>query len=256
MGSDGRAPKPPKKGYANQVDLRDMFVSLITLGTKVWGWENAGPIEYPSVGYFESEIFQPNKFDPIMPNPAFDEMTYRDAFWGAKIVMSFRDENLKALIDAGQYSDPNAREYLLKTLIERRDKIGRHWFAKVNPLDNIEYAKSDEGMHIRFEDLAVKYGFANQAETKFKYSVHYNQKLLLPEKEFTGTEFLLSKDDLANMALYHTPTAKERPQEQLFHVVVKSQHGDALWSKPLVLWLWFDPFKTNFQLVGIEHRSS
>jgi len=256
LGSDGRSPKPPKKGYANVVDMRDMFVSLITLGLKVWPWENGGQVEYTSVGYFESDIFEPNKFDPIVPNPAFDEMTYRDAYWGAKIVMSFSEENLTSLLAAGQYSDPAAEKYLLKTLKERQEKIGRHWFGKVNPLDNFEYAWSD-GINIRFEDLAAKYGFEDSSQANYKYSVRYNNRQLINDREFTGTQFALSAKDLADLALYHKPTAKELPREHLYEMLVKTKRGQsAYWSKPVALWLWFDPVKNSFQLVGIEHRSS
>ena len=257
LGSDGRQPKPPKKGYANVVDLRDMFVSLITLGLKVWPWENGGTVEYPSVGYFESKIFKPNKFDPIMPNPAFDEMTYRDAFWGAKIVMSFSESDLKALLEAGQYTDPEAERYLLKTLKERQEKIGRHWFSKVNPLDNFEYASDNDGMRFRFEDLSVKYGFEEASGTHYKYSVRYHKKQLIGDREFTGAEFSLSSKDLSDLALNHKPTTKELPQEHLYEVIVKTKRGNAPnWSKPLALWLWYDHLQNSFQLVGIEHRSS
>jgi len=256
LGSDGRTPKPAKKGYANVVDLKDMFVSLVTLGTKVWGWEHGGQVEYPSVGYFESEIFKPNKFDPIIPNPAFEEMTYRDAFWGAKIVMSFTESDLKALLEAGQYSDPAAEAYLLKTLKERQEKIGRYWFGKVNPLDNIEYAAAD-GINFRFEDLGVKYGFENGSDTKYKYSVRYGNQLLIGDQEFAKTEFSLSSKNLADMATYNQPTDKELPQEHLYEIQVRTKRGDsAYWSKEVSLWLWFDSYKNSFQLVGIEHKSS
>ncbi len=257
LGSDGRSPKPPKKGYANVVDLRDMFVSLITLGLKVWPWENGGTVEYTSVGYFESKIFEPKKFDPIMPNPAFDEMTYRDAFWGAKTVMAFSESDLKALLAAGQYSDPEAENYLLKTLMERQEKIGRHWFGKVNPLDDFEYASGKDGIHFKFNDLSVKYGFEKAASTQYKYSVRYNNRPLIDDREFTATEFSLSSKDLADLALYHHPTSKELPQEHLYEIIVKTKRGDSpYWSKPLALWLWFDHLQNSFQLVGIEHRSS
>lgn len=254
LGSDGLRPKPPKKGYANMVDLRDMFVSLITLGLKVWPWENGGTIEFTSVGYFESKIFKPNKFDPIIPNPAFEEMTSRDAFWGAKIVMSFSESDLQALLAAGQYSDPEAEAYLLKTLKERQEKIGRHWFSKVNPLDNFEYAADSDGLHFRFEDLSVKYGFEEASASQYKYSVRYNKKPLIGDSEFSGAEFSLSSKDLA---LYYQPTPKELPQEHLYEIIVKTKRGHAsYWSKPLALWLWYDHTQNSFQLVGIEHRSS
>ncbi|MGH8016357.1 MAG: hypothetical protein ACREBV_09215, partial [Candidatus Zixiibacteriota bacterium] len=257
LGSDGRSPKPLKKGYANVVDLKDMFVSLVTLGLKVWPWENGGGVEYPSVGYFESKIFEPNKFDPIMPNPAFEEMTYRVAFWGAKIVMSFSEEDLKAILAAGQYSDPQAEAYLLKTLQQRQDKIGRYWFSKVNPLDNFEYSVSSDGMSFRFEDLAVKYGFENDAGTNYKYSIKYNNRLLLEDFAMAGPEFKLSAKVLSDMALFNKPTSKELPQEHLYEILIKTKRGDSpYWSKPVALWLWYDHLKNNFQLVGIEHCSS
>lgn len=257
FGSDGRSPKPPKKGYANVVDLRDMVVSLVTLGLKVWPWENGGEVEYSSVGYFESKIFEPNKFDPIIPNPAFEEMTYRDAYWGAKTVMSFSQDDLKALLKAGQYSDPQAENYLLKTLMERQEKIGRYWFSRVNPLDNFEYSVSKEGMNFRFEDLAVKHGFEEAAKTTYKYSVKYFNNTLVGEQTMTGTEFSLSSKTLSDLATYNKPTSKERPEEHLYEIVIKTKRGESIyWSKPVALWLWFDHLKNSFQLVGIEHRSS
>ena len=82
-------------------DLRDVGVSALTLGLKSWGWESHKPYQYPSVGYFESEIFHPAKFNPISPNPAFEQMTLQDAYWGAKVVMAFSDDDLKALVEAG-----------------------------------------------------------------------------------------------------------------------------------------------------------
>ena len=256
LGSDGLKPKPPKKGYANLVDLRDMFVSLITLGLKVWPWENGGQVEYTSVGYFESDIFEPNKFDPIMPNPAFDEMTSRDAFWGAKIVMSFSEEDLKSLLAAGEYSDSEAEKYLLKILQERQEKVGRYWFGKVNPLDDFEYAPGD-GINFRFADLSVKYGFEDGANTNYKYSVRYNHRQIISAREFTGTQFALASKDLADLASYYKPSAKDLPQEHLYEVLLKTKRGEsAYWSKPIALWLWFDRLKNSFQLVGIEHRSS
>jgi hypothetical protein len=257
LGSDGRSPKPAKKGYSNAVDLKDMLVSLVTLGLKEWRWERSGEVEYPSVGYFESKIFEPHKFESIIPNPAFEEMTYRDAYWGAKIVMSFSKEDLQALLKAGQYSDPQAEKYILQTLLERQDKIGRYWFGKVNPLDNFEYTVSGEGMRFRFEDLAVKYGFEDAKNTSYKYSIKYFNATLVPDQVMTGAQFSLSSKTLSELATYNKPTAKERLEEHLYELIIKTKRGESpYWSKPVVLWLWYDHLKNSFQLVGIEHRSS
>ncbi len=254
FGADGNKPKPPIKGYANLLDLRDVFVSLITLGIKTWAWEYAEPYEYPSIGYFESELFEPNKFDPIFPNPAFDELTDRDAYWGAKIVMAFRDDDLRALVEAGQYSDPEAADYLFRTLKERRDKIGRHWFGKVNPLDCFTTALNPSAFQISFEDLAVKYGLENQSETHYRYSVKYGGSTIVPERNLPPGHLLLHQTDLDKMASYFKPPeGDDDPGKFLYEILIETQRSSGRWSKPTRLWLWYSPDEQQFKLVGIEH---
>lgn len=254
FGSDGDAPKPVKKGYANVFDLRDVFVSLVTLGLKSWPWEYAKPYQYPSIGYFESEIFQPQKFDPIIPNPAFENMTRRDAYWGAKIVMSFRDDDLKALVKAGQYSNPDAEAYLLKTLIERRDKIGKYWFSKVNPLDYFTVNYEDNGLKIDFDDLSVKYMLVKKEETHYNYIVKHNGKEILSNKGLNDSELNLSKANLELMASkFSPPKSKDIIDNYLFEIQITTQRVTGLQNNPTVLWLWYLPETEKFNLVGIEH---
>jgi hypothetical protein len=81
-------------------------------------------------------------------------MTDRDGYWGAKIVASFSDGQIAAAVDAAGYEDPRARDYLIRNLIQRRDKIARHWFGRVAPLDF--FAVRDGAL--RFHDLAVDIG--------------------------------------------------------------------------------------------------
>ncbi len=70
--------------------------------------------------------------------------------------MAFSDAEIRAIVETGQFTDRRAADYIAKTLIARRDKIGRVFFAKVLPLDRFAVQDSE----LRFEDLAVKYGFA------------------------------------------------------------------------------------------------
>ena len=255
FGADGDGPKPAIKGYANFVDLRDMLVSTLTLGLKTWSWEKGGGVEHRSIGYFESQIFQANKFDPIIPNPAFEEMTYADAFWAAKIVMSFDEEDLKALVRAGKYSDAQVEKYLLKTLLERQQKIGRHWFSKVNPLDEFDFANSDGAISINFTDLAVRHGFEYEDETQYKYSVRYKHVQKLESAEFGGSQFVISADDVKILAESYRAAKVDNSESHLYEVLISTKRGDSYWSKDTALWLWYHPDKNSFQLVGIEHRS-
>jgi hypothetical protein len=253
FGSDGNSPKHPKKGYANSFDVLDVIVSFVTFGLKPHPWEYAKPPQFASIGYFESDIFEPNKFDCIFPNPAFENMTKRDAYWGAKIVMAFRDDDLRALIDAGQYSDPAAEAYLLKTLIERRDKIGRHWFGKVNPLDNFEIEDIAEGLQISFDDLAIKYGLESD-NAVYSYRIRYQGGDVVEKREQQSRSISLSGEDIDRMASLYTPESQENnPEDHLYEIKLRTRRGPGKWSKPTLLWLWYDPDGNRFDLVGIEH---
>ncbi len=249
LGSAGHGPQLATSGYCNSFDLLDALVSLVTFGFKRWQWEKAQPYEYSSVGYFESEIFHPAKWDPIYPIPAFENMTNRDAYWGAKIVMSFRDDDLEALVDAGRLSDPEARAYLLRTLIKRRDKIGRYWFNKVNALDNFSINQSANGLLIKFDDLAVKYDLANSSRSEF--TVEYKGHKLIAKRETSSASLLLSPVDLDVMTAAYRP--ENKPDDNLFGIRIKTCRDDDHWSKPVLLWLWYHVDQSRFQLVGIEH---
>jgi hypothetical protein len=94
-----------------------------------------------------------------------------DTFWAAKKVMSFTDEQLRALVETGEYSDPAAAEYLVRVLAERRDKIGRVYFSRVLPLDNFRI----EGGRLHWDDLAAIYGFDQARAPAVAWSTFDNQ---------------------------------------------------------------------------------
>jgi hypothetical protein len=116
---------------------------------------------------------------PNYPCPPFENRTARDGFWAAKQVVRFDDALLRAAVESAEFSDPRSTEYMVRTLAERRDRIGRFWFSRVNPLDEFEIgqdpqsapgavpAKSGPGAGLapgsgeralRFADLAVRHG--------------------------------------------------------------------------------------------------
>ena len=255
LGSDGDNAKDAKRGYANLFDLRDAVVSLFTLGLKTWGWQHAQEApQYPSIGYFESQIFEPNKFDPIQPNPAFEEMTNRDAYWGAKIVMSFDEADIRALVRAGEYSNPDAEEYLVKTLMERREKIGRYWFSKVNPLDDFAFRYATDGVNLRFRDLAVKYDLVPATGNEYRYSIKHGGRVAIQPRSVTEPVVDLSADDLNALRGAFSPAGAETEAgERLYQIEMSTKRPGSNWSKPTLVWLALNPVDSSFTMVGIEH---
>ena len=68
--------------------------------------------------------------------------------------MSFSNENIRAIVEQGEFSNPAVTDYITKVLIARRDLIGKAWFSQVAPLDDFVVADGK----LRFTDLGQKYG--------------------------------------------------------------------------------------------------
>lgn len=139
------------------------WVTLGTLGFYVRPW---ALIDYPkvppAVGRFEGKSFDPEKWKPEYPNPAFYNMRPDDAFWAARIVSKFDDGMVRAIVEKAKYSDPKSTDYITQTLIARRDKVVKTYLNQVNPLVDV---KLDASGTLTFENAAVSAKAATPAES-------------------------------------------------------------------------------------------
>jgi hypothetical protein len=155
LGAAAEGPKRPWEGYERAVDFAWIGRRIVTLGFVREPWRRARQDPgIPSVGRFESKVYDPGDFRTNVEQPQFRAMTDRDAYWGAKIVASFSNAQIAAAVGAVGYDDPRARDYLVQALIERRDKTARYWFHRVAPLDFFDV----DDQALRFRDLAVDVG--------------------------------------------------------------------------------------------------
>jgi len=129
-----------RSGSEYLLDYGVGFKGSVTAGFLPARWESCVDPDMPSVGFYDSKTFDPAGWRPFLPNPAFDERTLRDIRWGAKIVAGFDDELIRAAVKQARLSDPRAEEYLVRTMIERRDIIVRRWLgarvATASPRDS------------------------------------------------------------------------------------------------------------------------
>ncbi|MBN9659021.1 MAG: hypothetical protein J0H49_12630 [Acidobacteria bacterium] len=161
LGSDSDMPKDARFGNAYIIPTgRNALKKMGQLGLAPEPWETAVFPHQPAIGRLESKVFDPLKWVSNYPNPAFVQMQPDDAYWAAKRVMAFTDEDIRTIVQTGQFSDPSVVDYLTKTLAERRDKIGRAWFTRVLALEHFRV----DGSALKFEDLAVKFNFAPQRQ--------------------------------------------------------------------------------------------
>ena len=137
---------------------------LLSFGFALSPWQTARYVEYPSVGRFEGDVFDPTKWKPQTPTTAYMELRADDAFWAARRVMAFSDDLIRAAVHTGQFSDAAAERHLADVLIKRRDAIGRTYLTAINPVVNL---RLDAAGALAFENAAVAGGFA-EAPTEYR----------------------------------------------------------------------------------------
>jgi len=181
LGSDSDMPKDARFGYEYIIPRASTALKKMwTFGLIVEPWERAVHPRDRAVGRFESVVFDPEKWVPNYPNPAFLSRGAEDEYWAAKLVMAFTDEDIAAIAGTGQYSSEASARYVTDTLIARREKIGKTYFRKVLALDNFRVT----GGRLEFDDLAVKHGYVPRRQYEVEWARFENEggvSYVLPE---------------------------------------------------------------------------
>ena len=176
LGSDGDAPKDPRLGHEFMLSTPiGALKQIFSLGLAPTPWERARFPKLPGVGNFESQLFEPDKWKPDYPNPAFMSRLPDDDYWAAKQVMAFTDDDIRAIVETAKFTDVRSTEYIIATLAERRNKIGQTFFSKILPLDHFRV----ENNELLFDDLAVLYGFHSPRTYKVQWAAFDNMQQTL-----------------------------------------------------------------------------
>jgi hypothetical protein len=259
LGSASIGPNLPSEGFEYQADFAEAGKSLVTLGLRRRPWQRHELGEGPAIGYFGAEGFDPAKWKPNYPNLAFQRLTDRDGFWGAKQVMSLGDEKIRGIVAQARYSDPEVERFLGETLIRRRDEIGRWWYGRVNPLDRIRVgANEDGGQRVAWVDRAVEAGFEPAVGTSYRAALFHNDfggrdEEVLAERETREPEIVLSRDDLARVGSFCVEKYLGEGEGRLFYVKIRTARPSGSepggWVKAHLLWTG-----SGFEAAGIERE--
>lgn len=131
---------------------------LFSFGLALSPWQTVDYEKHSAVGRFEGDAFDPETWKPRAPTAAYYEMRDDDAFWAARRVMAFSDPMIRAIVKTGEFTDAAAEKYLGDILIKRRDKIGRAYLTKLNPI--VDPSLSASGV-LSFGNVAAQYTLAS-----------------------------------------------------------------------------------------------
>jgi hypothetical protein len=166
---------------------------LFSFGFALSPWQTVDYVEYPSVGKFEGDVFDPRTWRPQTPTMAYLEMRDDDAFWAAQRVAAFSDELIRAAVHTGEYTNPEAEKYLADVLIKRRDKVARTYLTAVNPIVNLRL--DSNGGRLTFENAAgVASGTAVYRAAWFRFNNGTGETQPLSETQSETTTMEAPRD--------------------------------------------------------------
>lgn len=171
LGSDSLYAKDPRLGHLYFLDWQAGLVQLVTLGLYVPKYARVSYPAQEAVGNFDYKAFDADNWKSNYPNAAFENRLPGDEFWAAKQVMAFSDDEIRAMVHAGQYSTPEVEQVIADTLIRRRDLIGKTFFSKILPLDGFRV----DGSRLVFQDLAARYKIRPESSYQITWARFDNQ---------------------------------------------------------------------------------
>ncbi|HEY4180030.1 MAG TPA: hypothetical protein VGM90_24475 [Kofleriaceae bacterium] len=160
----GLGEKVQVEGWEYTVDWSAIFRNLFTFGLYQPKYLDIQRSKFRSVGMFEAKAFNPKKWKPALPNPAFDERTDDDLFWAASILARIQPEHIRAAVEAGHYDEEGAADYVYETLLARRRKLLEYAFEGYLEIDRPRV----EGTRLLLDDLRKLAGFGPMATVNYK----------------------------------------------------------------------------------------
>lgn len=252
LGSGTIRPHEPREGLEYNFDLWDTVGRMFTLGFYRVGWEDAewSPI-HPTVGWLRGEAFEPDRWKPNWPNQAFSNLTARDGYWGAKLVGSFSDEQIRAAVDAGELPDAWAADTLATILTTRRDAIVEHWYGKVSPVENPQVKESDGTVvTVVFDDLGVRDGPWTSDRTRYEWS--FEDPVVGIRRE--GPELIGLKQDQVLVIVEDVDRLARHSGEEDGHATLDVRivrEGSGVEPRPARVYLRWSG--DRYEVAGLEH---
>jgi hypothetical protein len=242
FGIGANGPREWWEGYEYLFEQDKTLKRMPSFGFYLQPWQTVDYLEYPAIGRFEGDEFNPEAWKSRVPAGAVLRARADDEFWAARRVMAFSSEMIRAIVKTGQYSDPKAEDHLARVLIKRRNKIGQAYLTKINPL--VEFSLTPSGV-LTFDNAAVKTGVAKDPSSYVAtWSVFDNA---------SGATSPLGETKSSNEQLA-APSGLPSSVGSFVQAEVKAVGGpNPSWEKPVRL--TFRRLERGWKLVGVERMA-
>jgi hypothetical protein len=218
------------------LDSSALLKEIFTLGLHESANEKHARIISPEIGNFTTDDFDPKHWKQTYPAIVFDNLTNFDAFWATRVILSFTEQDLRSIVETGEYSDPRTVDYIVRTLLERRQMVARAWLREVDALDDFKLQPAPGGLVMTFRDLMLDNTLALADLSEYTYQIrgpHYKS-----EKKRTGR--LEIQLDRAALGATIEHGAANTPVE----VTIWTNRRDGV-SEPVTIYLDWSPTRDS-----------
>lgn len=254
LGSSQVSAHNPREMYEYELDLWASLARYVTLGLYRKGWEGRSwETIHPSLGALPDEDFEPGAWTPNWPTWAWREMTPADGYWGAKLVASFTDRQIRAAIASGSLAPPQA-DTLADILAVRRDRVVEHWYGKVTPIEEpaVEAAGDGSALRLTFHDLGLEDGPWIAPESGYRWRFRHPAL----DREARGTSDAATGDPQAlDVPIDETvgiDPGELSEEERLARLRVTAHRGPRA-GRPAVVFLRWEGPEAGYRVVGLRH---
>ena len=244
FGTGALGPHQWDEGYEYLYEGDALFKRLVSGGLYLRPWQVVSYPDLPEIGRFEGEAFEPDAWRPRVPTGAFLRARDDDNFWAALRVMAFTDDMIRAVVREARYGDEAAEEWLAHVLIQRRDKIGRTYLTRINPL--VEFSLDDSGV-LRFENAATRAGVASDPAGGYQAAWYRFDNV-------TGESVPIGPVTASREGRMEAPAALPADARFLKVAVSAVEPPHASWAQPIPV--YFRRTGNGWKLVGLQRLPS
>lgn len=143
-----------------------------------------------------------------------------------RIVGSFTDDQIRAAVESGRLSDPEAAHYLFFQIKERRDLITHYYSHRTTGLSGFRIETQGDGARIRFEDVCMR---TTGTTSDIQYELQADGQAVASGSA-TDSSLSLDRDTLAKIAAAAKParlTLRRRGESFVSEVFIVYEDGRA-----------------------------
>ncbi len=258
LGSGTIRPHYPREGAEYNFDFWPTMARLFTLGFYRQGWEREPHRAIdPSIGWMQVDTFDPASWKANWPNEAFVNMTVRDGYWGAKLVGSFTEAQVRAAVRAGELPNEFANDTLAAMLSYRRDRIVEYWYGRVTPVEIPEVLANvgpGPGFKFAFEDYGIRDGAWSAEGISYGWKLQHDAL----DRQWEGSSAAQTGARQV-LAVAPQPTDRDVPAggpgtaDGSLATLEVAVSGDDPGGRPATVHLRWDAGSEQYRVVGLEH---